>query len=82
MAMDFGFGDRLFVSVMLTFGLGFLWLGWLERYVTIFVVPLIGFAVALILIVPWYRKFRMEKRREREELERMGRETWERRMNE
>ena len=82
MAMDFGVGDRLFVSVKLTVGLGFLWLGWLERYVTIFVVPLIGFAVALILIVPWYRKFRMEKRREREELERMGRETWERRMKE
>ncbi|MEN3186212.1 MAG: hypothetical protein ABDK94_08075 [Atribacterota bacterium] len=69
--MDFGFGDRLFVSVMLTFGLGFLWLGWLERYVTIWVVPFIGFAVALMLIIPWYKVFRMERKKEQEELKRM-----------
>ncbi|NSW76310.1 MAG: hypothetical protein HPY68_05960 [Candidatus Atribacteria bacterium] len=72
--MDFGFGDRLFVSVMLTFGLGFLWLGWLERYITIWVVPFIGLAVALTLIIPWYRAFRMEKRREQEELRHMEKE--------
>lgn len=72
--MDFGFGDRLFVSVMLTFGLGFLWLGWLERYITIWVVPFIGLVVALTLIIPWYRAFRMEKRREQEELKHMEKE--------
>ncbi|MGQ9473489.1 MAG: hypothetical protein ACUVQZ_09255 [Candidatus Caldatribacteriaceae bacterium] len=69
--MDFGFGDRLFVSVMLTFGLGFLWLGWLENYITILVVPFIGLAVALILIIPWYKRFLLWKRKEQEELENM-----------
>lgn len=73
--MGFGFGDRLFVSVMLTFGLGFLWLGWLERYVTLWIVPFIGLVVALILIVPWYRAFQAERRKELEELKRMEKET-------
>lgn len=66
--MDFGFGDRVFVSVMTTFGLGFLWLGWLEKYLPIWIVPLIGLFFALLLIIPWYRKFIREKKAEKEEL--------------
>lgn len=66
--MDFGFGDRIFVSVMITFGLGFLWLGWLEKYLPIWIVPLIGLGFALLLIIPWYRKFNRERIREKEEL--------------
>ena len=66
--MDFGFGDRVFVALMTTFGLGFLWLGWLEKYLSIWFVPLIGLAFALILIIPWYRKFNQERIQEKEEL--------------
>jgi Na+-transporting methylmalonyl-CoA/oxaloacetate decarboxylase beta subunit len=66
--VDFGFGDRIFVSVMITFGLGFLWLGWLEKYLPIWIVPLIGLGFALLLIIPWYRKFNRERIREKEEL--------------
>jgi len=66
--VDFGFGDRVFVSVMTTFGLGFLWLGWLEKYLPIWIVPLIGLFFALLLIIPWYRKFIREKKAEKEEL--------------
>lgn len=66
--MDFGFGDRVFVSVMTTFGLGFLWLGWLEKYLPIWIVPLIGLFFALLLIIPWYRKFIRGKKTEKEEL--------------
>ena len=69
--MDFGFGDRIFVSVMTTFGLGFLWLGWLEKYLPIWIVPLIGLGFALLLIIPWYRKFNRERIREKEELQQM-----------
>ena len=63
--MDFGFGDRVFISVMTTFGLGFLWLGWLEKYLSIWIVPLIGLAFALVLVIPWYRKFLQEKNKEK-----------------
>jgi hypothetical protein len=60
--VDFGFGDRVFVSVMTTFGLSFLWMGWLEKYLPIWIVPLIGLGFALLLIIPWYRKFNRERR--------------------
>ena len=69
--MDFGFGDRVFVSVMTTFGLAFLWLAWLEKYFPIWIVPLIGLAFALVIILPWYRNYNAERKREREELEKM-----------
>jgi len=48
-----GFGDRLFVTVMITFGLGFLWLGWLERYVSIWIVPILGLVIGFFLIRGW-----------------------------
>jgi membrane protein YdbS with pleckstrin-like domain len=66
--VDFGFGDRVFVSVMTTFGLSFLWMGWLEKYLPIWIVPLLGLVFALILIIPWYRKFNQERIQEKEEL--------------
>ncbi len=69
--MEFGFGDRVFVSVMTTFGLAFLWLAWLEKYLPIWIVPLIGLAFALVIILPWYRNYNAERKREKEELEKM-----------
>ena len=69
--MEFGFGDRVFVSVMTTFGLAFLWLAWLEKYLPIWIVPLIGLAFALVIILPWYRNYNAEWKREKEELEKM-----------
>ncbi len=69
--MGLGFGDRLFITVMIMFGLGFLWLGWLEQFVTIWVVPLIGLGIGVLLIAPWVKQDRIETEREKQELEKM-----------
>jgi len=69
--LDFGFGDRVFVAVMTTFGLAFLWLAWLEKYLPIWIAPLIGLVFALVLIAPWHHRHHLERSREKEELMQM-----------
>ncbi|MDK2896715.1 MAG: hypothetical protein PWP04_835 [Candidatus Atribacteria bacterium] len=71
--MNLGFGDRLFITIMTMFGLGFLWLGWLEQFVTIWVVPLIGLVMGILFIRPWVKQNRIEREKERQELEKMRR---------
>ncbi len=69
--MDLGFGDRLFITVMTTFGLGFLWLGWLERFIPLWVVPIIGFLMGLILLWKWWKGFKLERARALREIQSM-----------
>jgi hypothetical protein len=69
--MGLGFGDRVFITVMIMFGLGFLWLGWLEQFITIWVVPLIGLVIGILFISPWVKQNRIEKEKEKQELEKM-----------
>ncbi|MCX6089593.1 MAG: hypothetical protein NTX88_04315 [Candidatus Atribacteria bacterium] len=69
--MDFGFGDRIFVSVMTMFGLAFLWLAWWEAFLPLWLVPLIGLGFALTLVIPWYRRYNREREEGRKQLQRM-----------
>jgi len=59
--MNLGFGDCLFITVMTTFGLGFLWLGWLGRFLPIWIVPVIGIFIGFILLSGWWKRFKAEK---------------------
>lgn len=59
--MNLGFGDCLFITVMVTFGLGFLWLGWLERFLPIWVASIIGIFLGFALLSKWWKKYKVEK---------------------